>query len=115
MTDANKLLFQIILTFILGIYGYKKKLNNEIKISRVAIVIVFLALIRCISEIFRLKYYSSTGLTYEIIKPFLIGALVTSVTTLIMVILSFYSKYKIVIAIAVSTIYPRVIREQLDE
>ena len=79
--------------------------SNEVRISKVSIIVIFLALIRCISEIFRLNYYSSTGLTYEIIKPFLLGALVTSIAGLVMVILSFFSRPRIVIAIAVLTIF----------
>jgi len=77
---------------------------NEIRISRVSIIVIFLAMIRCISEVFRLNYYSSISLTYENIKPFLVGALVTSIASLIMVILSFYSKHRVIIAIAILTI-----------
>jgi len=77
---------------------------KEIRISRVSIIVIFLAMIRCISEVLRLNYYSSISLTYENIKPFLVGALVTSIASLIMVILSFYSKHRVIIAIAILTI-----------
>ncbi len=74
------------------------------KISIIAIVIIFLALIRCVSEPFRLQYYSTKALTFVDIKPFLIGSLVTSLALLIMTILSFFRKYKIINATCILTI-----------
>ena len=74
------------------------------KISIIAIVIIFLALIRCISEPFRLQYYSTKALTFVDIKPFLIGSLVTSLALLLMIILSFLGKYRIVNATSILTI-----------
>lgn len=74
------------------------------KISMIAIVIIFLALIRCVSEPFRLQYYSAKALTFIDIKPFLIGSLVTGLALLIMTILSFFGKYRIINATCVLTI-----------
>ena len=74
------------------------------KVSLIAIAIIFLALIRCISEPFRLQYYSTKVLTFTDIKPFLIGALVTSLALLIMTIFSFFGKYKIINATCILTI-----------
>ena len=68
------------------------------KISKIVTVIIFLALIRSISEPFRLQHYSKTMLTYDEIKPFLIGSLVAATGLLIMTILSYFGKHKIVIA-----------------
>ncbi|CAN5428625.1 hypothetical protein BH11BAC1_BH11BAC1_12920 [soil metagenome] len=82
----------------------KSFLKDIGRTSKAAIIIIFLALIRCISEPFRLQYYSSTALTLEEIKPFLIGALVTSIALLCMTILSFYRKEKIIISIGVLSI-----------
>ena len=82
----------------------KQSLTNKVRVSRVSIIVVFLALIRCISEVFRINSYSSTGISFDKIQPFLIGALITSIASLLMVILSFYSKHRIVIAIAALTI-----------
>ena len=78
--------------------------KKEASISKAATVIVLLALIRCISEVFRLEYYSTTVLTFVVFKPFLIGALTTAIALFAMTILSFYGKYKIVIAIAILTV-----------
>jgi hypothetical protein len=78
--------------------------KNERNISRAATIIVFLALIRVLSEVFRLQYYSSASLTFEKIKPFLLGALICSISCLLMLILSFWSKYKFIIAVSILTI-----------
>jgi hypothetical protein len=74
------------------------------KISIAAIIVIFLALIRCVTEPFRLQYYSAKALTFFDIKPFLMGALVTSLALLIMTVLSFFAKYKIIIATCILTI-----------
>jgi hypothetical protein len=78
--------------------------SRDIKISRIAMVIVFLALIRVIAEYFRLDYSTKEPVTFDILKPYLIGALVCSISCLIMAIFSFYAKSKVIIAIAAFTI-----------
>jgi len=74
------------------------------KIGIIAIVIIFLALIRCVSEPFRLQYYSTKALTFVDIKPFLMGSLVTSLALLIMTLLSFAGRYKLIITICILTV-----------
>jgi len=76
----------------------KALLSDASKISKIATVIIFLALIRSISEPFRLQYYSKTILTYDEIKPFLIGSLIAASGLLVMTILSYFGRYKIIIA-----------------
>lgn len=78
--------------------------KNQVAISRTATVILFLALIRCISEPFRLDYYSTTVLTFAAIKPFLIGALITSVALSSMTLLTYFAKHKLIFAISILTI-----------
>jgi hypothetical protein len=78
--------------------------KNQVAISRIATAIVFLALIRCIYEPFRLEHYSTTVLIFAELKPFLIGALITATSLFVMTILSFFAKYKIMIAISILTI-----------
>ena len=70
------------------------------KIPRIATLIIFLALIRTISEPFRLQYYSVTSLTYVQIRPFLIGGLISAIGLLAMTILSFYQRHKTIIAVS---------------
>ena len=73
-------------------------------ISKIATIIIFLALIRSASEPIRLQHYSRTTLTYEEIKPFLIGSLVAATGVLAMTILSYLGRHKIVIATCILTI-----------
>ena len=72
-------------------------------ISRIGMVAIFLALIRTIAECFRLDYISKHTATFEDLVPFLIAALICAVSCLSMCILYFYSKFKVIIGVAVST------------
>lgn len=79
-------------------------LRNEKRISRLATIIIIIALARTISEPFRLQYYSSSTLSFEDIKPFLLGGLVISIGLFAMIVFSFYNKYKIVTILAILVI-----------
>ena len=72
--------------------------------SKVTTIIIFLALIRCLVEPFRLAYYASAAISFAIIKPFLLGALIAAVALLAMTILSYFQKYKIINGICVLAI-----------
>src|SRR5271170_2974410 len=74
------------------------------KISKIATVIIFLALIRCISEPFRLQYYSATTLNFIDIKPFLIGSLVAALGLFAITILFYFGRHRIIIAACILTI-----------
>jgi hypothetical protein len=78
--------------------------SRDVKISRIAMISVLLALIRIISECFRLNYLSKELVSFETLKPYLIGALVCAISCLAMVIFSFYTKSKMIIGIAAFTI-----------
>jgi len=82
----------------------KTLFRDTSKISKFATIIIFLALIRSISEPFRLQYYSKTILTYHEIKPFLIGSLAAATGLLVMTILFYFGRHKIIIAISILTI-----------
>jgi hypothetical protein len=82
----------------------KSFIKDTNKVSKIATVIIFLALIRCICEPFRLQYYSSSVLTYTDIKPFLIGSLVATLGLFAMTILFYFGRHKIIIATCVLTI-----------
>jgi hypothetical protein len=82
----------------------KSFVKDTNKVSKIATVIIFLALIRCICEPFRLQYYSSSILTYTDIKPFLIGSLVAALGLFAMTILFYFGRHKIIIATCVLTI-----------
>ncbi|MBK0382556.1 hypothetical protein I5M32_06235 [Pedobacter sp. SD-b] len=76
-------------------------MKNEAKIAKIATIIILIALVRTISEPFRLQYYSSLSLTFNQIKPFLIAALITSLGLFAMIIFYYYRKYKVIICLAV--------------
>jgi len=84
--------------------NFKSFIKDTNKVSKIATVIIFLALIRCICEPFRLQYYSSSVLTYTDIKPFLIGSLVATLGLFAMTILFYFGRHKIIIATCVLTI-----------
>jgi hypothetical protein len=79
--------------------------NRKVLImSRVAMLAIFLALIRCISEPLRLQYYSPDTLSVDEVRPFLIGALICALSILAITVLSFFSKHRVIIAIALLTV-----------
>ncbi len=78
--------------------------RNEKKLANLSIVVVFLALIRCISEFYRLEYILHDQLNIATVKPFILGALAAAISAFVMVILNFYSKHKIIMIVAVITI-----------
>jgi hypothetical protein len=78
--------------------------KNEKQLARLATVVIFLALIRTIGEVFRLQYYATIPLTFGQIKPFIIGALVAALALFVMTVLSFWLKHKVIIAISILTI-----------
>jgi len=80
------------------------RVKNNISLARISIVIVFLALIRTLSEPLRLHYYSPISLNYEMLKPYITGALIASIALFAMTIFSFFSKHTIVLIIAVLAI-----------
>jgi hypothetical protein len=79
-------------------------LKNEIKLSKGSTIIIFLALVRTISEPFRLQYYSEISLTFEQIKPFLIASLITAIALFAMTVFSYYNNHKLIITFAIITI-----------
>jgi hypothetical protein len=69
-----------------------------------ATVIIFLALVRCIVEPFRLQHYSPKSLTFGTIEPYLIGSLISALGLLAMTILFYFGRYRIIIVISILTI-----------
>jgi hypothetical protein len=74
------------------------------QLAKISILAVFLALIRCISEFFRLQYVQRNALTIETVEPFMIGAMVCAVSLLPMNIFFVYSKFKWITASAIIAI-----------
>ena len=84
--------------------NFKSTLRDTGKISKIATFIIFLALIRCISEPLRLQYHSATSLTFADIKPFLLGSLAAALGLLIMTILFYFRKHVAIILTCFLTI-----------
>lgn len=82
----------------------ENRISKTEKISRIATIIILLAVVRCISEVFRLEYYSATALNYLTVKPFVTGALVSAIGVFAMVVLSYFRKYNMVTVLGVCTI-----------
>jgi len=80
-----------------------KEFNRE-RIGRMAMIVVFLALIRIVGEFFRLEYTLKDQLTIGQLNPYMAGAMLCAVSCLIMVILSFYARHTWIITIAVLTV-----------
>lgn len=78
-----------------------RTMNTEVRISRVTTIIIFLALIRSISEPFRLQHAATSGLPFEQAQPFLLAAVICSVGLLLMTILQYYGRHRWIIAIGV--------------
>ncbi len=81
--------------------GIKISLKDESQVSKIATAIIFLALIRCISEPFRLQYFSATTLNFNDIKPFLIGSSVAALGLLVMTILSYFGRHRLIIVTSI--------------
>lgn len=77
---------------------------NYQKTAKVSIIVIFIALIRSISEFYRLDYTLQNSFTIQIAEPFILAALICSVGLLLMTILFFYSRNKWIIATSVLVI-----------
>ena len=78
--------------------------KNEFKIALFASAIIFLALVRTLAEPFRLHYLKE-GVSYELLKPLLIGALVAATGLFGVTILSVYNKYTGINILALLTVF----------
>jgi hypothetical protein len=70
-------------------------LNRSRRMAQVGIVIQFAALIRCLGEYFRLKYFVAERFSIASIEPFIIGAVVTAILVLVGVLFYFAEKYRL--------------------
>lgn len=74
------------------------------RISKVLILILFLALIRALGEPFRLQYVASAPLLFSEVKAYIIGAIITSIGLIAMIILSWFKKHKAIWVIFILTL-----------
>ena len=69
-------------------------LDRSRKMAQIGIVIQFAALIRCLGEYFRLKYFVVEKFSVIHIEPFIIGAVVTAILALAGTLFYFAEKYR---------------------
>jgi hypothetical protein len=62
--------------------------------ARIGIGIQFAALIRCLGEYFRLKYFLAEKFSIIHVQPFIIGALVTAILVLVGILFYFAEKFR---------------------
>jgi hypothetical protein len=68
--------------------------------AQIAIVIQSAALIRCLGEYFRLKYFATEWFSLVHVEPFVIGAVVTAILALAAVLFYFAEKYHLTTVVA---------------
>jgi len=68
--------------------------------AQIAITIQFAALIRCLGEYFRLKYFVTEGFSFVHVEPFVIGAVLTAILALAAVLFYFAEKYPLTTVVA---------------
>jgi hypothetical protein len=68
-------------------------LNLSRRMAQIGIMIQFAALIRCVGEYFRLKHFAVEKFSIVNVEPFVIGALVTAILTLVGILFYFAEKY----------------------
>ena len=74
------------------------------RLARFSTFVLFLALIRSISEPFRLQYYANTPLMLNEIELYLYGAMLSALGLLVMTIAMYTQRYKLAIATCLITI-----------
>ena len=76
-------------------------LNRPRKMAQIGIVIQFAALIRCLVEYLRLKYFVAEKFSVIHIERFMIGALVTTILALVGILFYFAENYRLTAITAV--------------
>jgi hypothetical protein len=79
-------------------------MQNNLRWAQVGIVVQFLALIRSLGEVFRLRYLRGAALQIADIQPFVVGAAIAAVLGLVAVLLYFGRRYTAVVAVAGLTV-----------
>jgi len=82
----------------------KALIKQPATISKIAIGAIFLALIRCIAEPFRLQQFSKTPLIFYQVKPFLLGSLAAALGLFAMMVFFYSGRYKIINSICILTV-----------
>jgi hypothetical protein len=79
-------------------------LKKEKNLARLALSLVFMALLRTLAECLRLGIWTNDPASLHELEPFLYGSLAAAVACLTMSLLAFYGKYRAVTILAVLAI-----------
>ncbi len=74
------------------------------RLAKVGIIVQFLALVRTLSEFFRLKYVLRAEFTITQGEPFVVGALIAAVTCWVAVMFFFFRRYTVSVAVSIGAI-----------
>ena len=74
------------------------------QIAKIGITIQFLALVRCLSEYFRLKWVRVDAVISGAVEPFVVGGLIAAVGAWIAVTCFFLRRYKAASVVAAVTV-----------
>ena len=72
--------------------------------AKLGITIQFLALVRCLGEVYRLRWLRGDALGLADVQPFIAGALVAAVLCWAAVTLFFFARYRATLAVAALTV-----------
>lgn len=75
--------------------------GRDLRTAQVAIIVQFAALLRCLGEYFRLKYFGAESFSMARVEPFVLGGLVSAVFAFAGVLLYFGENYRATVAMAV--------------
>jgi hypothetical protein len=78
--------------------------NRRHRLAVISITVLFLALVRTLSEIFRLKYVRGGVISYGAAEPYIIGALAAALGCWLAVTFYFFKRETAVVITAVATI-----------
>jgi hypothetical protein len=73
-------------------------------LAAVGITIQFLALVRNLAEVYRLKYRHGAGVSLSVVEPYVNGALITALFCWLAVTLFFFRRYTLALVVAISTV-----------
>ena len=79
------------------------RLTGE-RLAKAGIAVQFLALVRTLSEYFRLKHVLHAQFTIAVGEPFIVGALIAAVSCGAAVMLCFLRRYSLSIAVSIAAI-----------
>ncbi|MEI6312654.1 MAG: hypothetical protein WCP57_10375 [Bacteroidota bacterium] len=76
-------------------------MKNEIRLAKITIIIIFIALARTVIEPIRLQYYVNSIITVSEVKPFILSSFITTLGLFIMIVFYFFGRYKFILLVGI--------------